>query len=486
MRLFNPVLIKNESSLPYTVFVYIILILFNISTVGSILNLIITIPQIIYVLYLIFKKKYNEAILAHFVFIITSITATTAIITSRVYNYASLKIIGSLSYSYLISILLFVLTYYRKHIEFKLNGLLKIFLFLAVTGSILGIYGLMFKEYYFEYFIIHSFYIVILIINLFLLRNNNSIDLISGAYYNALSLLIASPIATTISLLLGIHTMYGDFAATIQSEIDFYSICLLCGIYYIKRAINKVLAITAVCCLFFFFFFAGGGREIIILLVGLLAFIYVTYTKNRMVAIKEKKITKRIVTTLMIIGIFAVVGSGVFSNKESIFYYKFEDVRSIFNVLIEEDVDILHLSSYIATSPYVRVASLINIVYMGQDNIINLLFGQGYGGYFEDKLGLFSHLHNLEDGGWPLKYVQDGRFPYAHDSFAIIPLLNGIIGLILIMWISITYIRRIKINYMYFAVVPFLLISFYFSITYAVVGVFLLFASQYNFNRSKS
>lgn len=236
---------------------YIVLMLLNICTVGKTINILVVIPQYLFIIYLILNKKYDKAILFHFVFIITSITATTALIEVPIYNYVSIKLYGPFGLSYIISLILFIVTIKRSHLfSYPLQIVCKLLLFLSISGILLGLVGLIFSDYFEEYFFAHSIYILILLINLFILINNNSINLARKIYNNTLYLLIASPIATFIAFHLGFFTMYGpSFKAVIQTEIDFYSIALLIGIYYIKE---KKWAIISIGCLFLNLMISGG------------------------------------------------------------------------------------------------------------------------------------------------------------------------------------------------------------------------------------
>ena len=63
----------------------------------------------------------------------------------------------------------------------------------------------------------------------------------------------------------------------------------------------------------------------------------------------------------------------------------------------------------VSNSPkYTRIAEIANFYYNNRNNIFHLLFGNGYGGYFTDELGLLNGL-DLR-GGWSEDVIRTGRF----------------------------------------------------------------------------
>ena len=85
-----------------------------------------------------------------------------------------------------------------------------------------------------------------------------------------------------------------------------------------------------------------------------------------------------------------------------------------------------------------RIATTMNIVDNNKRNFIGLLLGQGFGGYFTDSLNMFAGL-NLSDGGWPDLDVRTGRYTRGHDTFATVPLLNGFLGLGILLYMCYKY-----------------------------------------------
>ena len=135
-------------------------------------------------------------------------------------------------------------------------------------------------------------------------------------------------------------------------------------------------------------------------------------------------------------------------------------------------------------SPYIRFASLYNILHEGLSNPLTLLFGNGYGGYFQDGLGLFNGI-DLSNGAWGDECIRTGRFTSGHDMMVTVPLFNGLIGVYLIGKIAILYFKRMKFNYLSSAVFFWILLKFYFNTIVAVIGLFLLFASEYKNEKIK-
>ena len=104
----------------------------------------------------------------------------------------------------------------------------------------------------------------------------------------------------------------------------------------------------------------------------------------------------------------------------TLFLIKLQNVFSLFSPNIDE----------IDTSPYVRIATTLNIFDNNKTNLIGLLFGQGFGGYFTDSLNMFVGLKLIrwEDG--LIWMVKNGTLSLeGMYTFATVPLLNGFLGL---------------------------------------------------------
>lgn len=458
--------------------IYFLLILINLLFASSPILLFITLFQVIYIYILIIKGKIDDAVFWHFVFTITSVSITTMLLKEGImYGYDSYKIISSLSFSYLNTVLLLLLSIKRKiKTDNLLFRLFKLLLFLFISGIILGFIGISFGDYFLEYFFIHAFYMLMIVLNALLLLLRNSEYLGKSLLGAIIALLIFSPICTTIVYLMGFSSAYGSFDALIQTELDFYSISLLFLLPYVRNIKYKLLICVSLFCLVYNILSAGGGREIMIIMIALFIFLFLILRGNLLLSNKSLKVLK--VSSIVIVSTFVYFILNVaLLDKSSIFAYKMEEVISLFSMFSAKDI--FELSEYVGPSLYVRIASLIDIVNDNLNSPLKLLIGNGYGGYFTDSLGMFSHRTTLEDGGWPLKYVLLGKFPYGHDSIAVVPLLNGLVGLYMIVVFAFKELKYINKNFLLFAFVPFLLISLYFCITFGVIAIVMIFTSEY-------
>ena len=88
------------------------IVLFNILTLSSVANIILTIPQYTVVLYLLFKKNISASVLLHFTFVILSLSAqrTLGMFEGKefsMYNYGTIKLIGPIRACYAMNVLYF-------------------------------------------------------------------------------------------------------------------------------------------------------------------------------------------------------------------------------------------------------------------------------------------------------------------------------------------------------------------------------------------
>lgn len=81
----------------------VILELINLLFIGSTLNLIITIPEIAYVLFLLFvKNDIKNALICHVLFCLTAFDTTTLDSEILLYSYSEVKLFGPITISYII------------------------------------------------------------------------------------------------------------------------------------------------------------------------------------------------------------------------------------------------------------------------------------------------------------------------------------------------------------------------------------------------
>ena len=89
----------------------IVIELLNIIFSDGLLNLIVTIPEIIYVVTLIINKKIERAIYFHLVFTILCFNTDYGLTTTDyLLSYAKIKLIGPITLSYGLCIIIWILT----------------------------------------------------------------------------------------------------------------------------------------------------------------------------------------------------------------------------------------------------------------------------------------------------------------------------------------------------------------------------------------
>jgi hypothetical protein len=461
----------------------------NYILVGHLSNIILSFPQFIIVIAFILKRDYKNAVFFHLLFIVTSISAVRAMLSRDVtmFSYSQLKAYSVIGVYQIISIILFILIrikYPNPTITECKNTLFyrfrNIVAYLGISATVIGIIGLIFSDYIGTYFMKNIVYMGFLFIHIdMLLRCINDTDFKKLMFENSICLLIAAPIAIFFCFsILRIGTSYGGIDSVImQSELSYFAIALLLLLLYSK---NIAWIVIALLCLSTNLLSSGRGGELMLFFVGIIIFLFVLFSKkNSFEQPKRKK--KLAVLFLCLVPVIITYYSYI--SVSQLTEIKFQQLTSLFNVFsIQNNFNALY---DIGSSPYIRVAEVLNIIDNGFNNFLFLLFGHGYGGYFTDSLHLFSGL-DLTGGAFSYEVVASGHFTSAHSVYPSALLFNGIIGLFLLLQLGIKYIKRIKMNFLSFAAIPLFFYGFYFNLQLALTSVFILFASEYNYSERKN
>ncbi len=442
------------------------------------MGLILPACEYCFVLYKIFRRNYPDALFWHLVFIITSLSSVSIEgmnidgISKSVYNYYSLKLIGPVGISYLMTIFLFMISL-KERVKIRdqiLNRLQLILLFLALCGDIIGILGFCFKKgYYMPDFIKYNIYIWITIFTLYSITHLFNTKYIDRCFYSSIPILSGSVIACTLCRSLGIYTTYGGLEIPYVSDLCYFGSILFIALFF--KSSNKWIVLPAVICYSILMSQAMSGKMVFFIIIALLYIIYLSYfNKEFQKSFKHIKILKFI--CILLIASISIYIPIILSDTSSLTAIKISAAISIFNG------DMANVSN----SPATRIAELANFLYNNRFNPFNLLFGNGYGGYFTDELGLMSNLDL--SGGWAEEVIQSGRFSSAHDTFSVVPLLNGLIGLYAILYIGLKIFNRTKFNYLSFVAIPWIIFTFYFNTLVATISLFFIIGSLYE-NREK-
>lgn len=450
------------------------LVLFNLITIGTPINLIITIPQALYIIFLLLHKKTAKALLYHILFVVTCISATSSAGMSdelrTIYSYSRVKLVDPVGLSYILSILILLLSL-KNTIKIKntlFYKLIKTFFTLGLTGFVMGLWGfLMDDNYAISGVLNYGIYILVLSINGYALILNYTTNLTKQFYELSIHVICAGIIATFVAYsFLGISTTYGGLNNIIlQPDLIYYAASLLLGLYVFKNDYRILIP------LFMYIIISlntSGGKTIAIFAFVLIYFIYTIYFSKYYKNTYSSYIKQYRVLSIIIIAFVILNGIGITFNNNNLFSQKLQQFLSLFSGNIS-DID---------TSLYIRVVSFWDIVCSFGYNPIRWLFGMGYGGYFIDVTGLLGQL-NLGEGAFSMEDIKTGYFHTAHDTFCSVPLINGFFGLYLLIRIVIKYIYRIKYNFLATAAIPWLLLTFYFNTQLALVGMMMLFGSEY-------
>lgn len=466
--------ISYKSVILYTLITFIA-IRFHESPLG----LLLTFPQCLLVLYYLLKCNLLEAYKWHLVFSLTCLAIPFSSITDpgesyALYNYSKFKLIGPLSLSLLISCaILFVAIFQKKKIVFPNNlftRLNKLLLYFSIYGIFVGVIGLFLMDYNLDAFITFTVYIIPLIINGAILLLLDSEIYKVKILSTILELLISSPFASLLFMLTGFLTTYSADKIIPQNELGYYSSILIFSIFYMKK---YLLPLGAGVLSFLFSFYGGTGGKGIIINIIFLVFFLVFLFKN-----KELAFRKRIVITRIVVIVFSFIcfSSATILVTNELFLWKLYNVVALFDIF--QGMGGIDL---IPNSPRIRIVSMINIFYPLTDNPIKVLLGTGYGGYFFDYINGFA-ISDLSHA-FSQYEISTGRFSRPHDTFAAVPLVNGIVGLWWVVKLSILYAKKYQQNFLSLASIPWLLLVFYYNPQYGLVGLIMLYVSDLHLNK---
>lgn len=455
-----------------------ILELLNILFVGKELNLLVAIPEVFFVLFVLYGiGNVRYAFLLHIIFCTTGFDATSALTEFELFSYTKVKLFGPLTVSYIILGMIWIKTSkikispdLRTTILFNFYNILKLFLF---YGTLVGIVGLAVFSYRLTDFIPPFLYLLVgyLYLDIYLRLYNRSY--LKKCYFVALCLIIASPVASFISyFILNVRSAYAGYDAIIYNEA-FLLAPVLIMIFFYKEEL-KGLSMISLCLYLMLILAAGRGGQFLAILVCLIMIAYLVYFspehKHGILANMVK-----IALPLSIIGI--VIYFSTLDAAESLATIKFNELLSMLGAFSDIGSNKMDLTS-IAESPYTRIAEVFNIIDNGFQNPLGLIFGKGYGGTFTDSTGMFA-LVDVSNGGYPMEVVQSGKYGAPHSFLPNILLFNGLVGLYMIVKLAIKYFRQIKYTPLIFATYTLFFYSFYFNTNLFITTSFALFAAEY-------
>lgn len=457
------------------IFFISIILLINGITNTTLTNLVVTIPQFCFVLYLIVVNRTDKAVFWHFIFFITSFTYygdvnSVGILELSSYNYAKFKLFGPISYSHVISIILLIVVTLKHSQHNNANGLFnqfyKLVLLFMISGFLIGFLGLAFSNYYIEGFINYGSYILLIFIHTSILLKYKS-NTLKKEFYDIISPVLA--ILPVINFIL--HYFNPDIRDS--SALSFYSLLIIPALLFRK---NVYLYLIGIAFLVHNSIVYGMSGKSLILFVSMIIITFIlSMPKSAGYIFPKRAHIIRVTMLISLISIPTIVTIiQITYGGSSFIVSKIHQVTTLFDFIINQgDIEA------IAPSPYVRVTSLINILYEGMYNPFVLLFGKGFGGYFQDSLNFFTNL-SLYNGGFSDKAILSGHYYTGHDTMVTVPMFNGLIGLFILLRVVWKSIKFSNNNFLILTAIPFLLLAFYFDTLIGVSGVLLLYAGSFN------
>jgi hypothetical protein len=218
------------------------------------------------------------------------------------------------------------------------------------------------------------------------------------------------------------------------------------------------------------------GSTFMALFVAIVLLIYIIYFKKP--TIKGRRFVRILLPVLLIIGIPIFINSVLLGAKVS--NTKLEQFTSLF-ALFDFSKSLPERLAMVGTSPYVRIAEVINIVDDGMNNIFTFFIGKGYGGYYTDAMELFNGI-DLSNGGFPDDMINVGRFYKGHSVYPTTLLYNGFIGLVLILKLGFSYLKRIDKTFLVFSGFMLFMYGFYFDTIALISNSIALFGAEYMIN----
>lgn len=363
-------------------------------------------------------KNIKKSFLLHIIFMLISNNFILTLDSVPIVNYSKLKVIGNLSYSYFILLFFFFIalcTGKNNRIKNLKNKELKHFYFLinffCLYPLIFSFLGFTFNEYYnMSRFIICFIYVINLLIYFFIIISLYSKEDYKLLYNILLILIFVSCIYPFTLKTLNEQGSYGGIKIWLYLDIVLFANIL----FFIKGFFSKFFLLIYI----FSFKFIASGRNILFLIITFYKVLIKLFKKNNLYIIY--------ILLLLTFFIFFINKEKVLlfiaKDKNSLFYYK---IRQIFSLLEFWNLEKM------PNSPKIRVIEAINIILTYLKKPWYLIFGFGFGGYYQDFSNLFQEV-SLKNGAFSDEIIKSGFFPNAHIQLLNIFLFNGLLGLIII------------------------------------------------------
>jgi len=454
----------------YTIFILSSITLLNFFLsdqiiLGNLFGLI----QILIVIYLILIKKVKTAFIWHLIFFVSSLNfsiMSDSVLESTVtYNYSKLKFFGAFPIVYILNLIFFIIIRKNGSKNQIFNKFIKEFLFINVIATFTGIFGLLLYGYSLHYFIVYFYYCSTLYFILTVFAR-----LFNFTYFilfrdTILLLLLISPICSLFLMLFNFNSFYGGVTTIPVNSLFLFVPFIL----FSKYKLNKPLYFLSLFSFSIVSLFSTGGKGVVFILLIILLIIF----------LKIKSLKRKFTFTFILIFSYLLIFNGpsldklyLPNNSGYLAVHKFNQFITIFDA--ESNLE------NVSTSPRVRIAETLNISYLYLNSPFKFLFGTGFGGYFEDYLGLFK-LIDLSKGSFSNEQIISGKFYRPHDSLPVIFLLYGLPGLVFYFrWGYKIFTKSVYSRY-FAGVIPWLILTYGFDLNIAITGVIFLYLACYEF-----
>ena len=471
----------NKSRQEFSLFIFAFVItLFNTINLHQSTVLFLSLPQYLLVFYCLFNKDYRAAFLFHSVFIATCVSRGIFIEEEvSPFLYINMRVYGPLTFNIIILFILWVSVQNKSVFVSKKSLLLtvrKTILYLLVSGSIIGLIGCLIIKYYDWHYLVTRFLFVaqcFLFVDIFIRLYNESYSRLFATA--VLCMIAAAPVASVISFsVFGVHSFYGFDLIPLYNPILTLTPCLIIALFQLENFKLKAISLIGLIFYVIHITILARGNQYLDIFVTLLLLGYLVYFKKG--SNFQLKSLKLMLPVLIVLVIPFVINKIVSSSDVSL--NKFEQFLSLFTFIDFSNGRVALQYDDIGSSPYIRVGELSNIIHEGIQNFFSFIFGKGFGGYYSDSLHFFDHL-DLSRGAFSNESALSGRFYTAHSAIPSVLHYNGLIGLLLMIKLAISYLRKVDRTFLVFAAFVLLVQSFYFDMYGCFAFTMALFGAEY-------
>lgn len=434
-------------------------ILSEYSLFGTIFSLV----QVSIVTFFLIQGRITKAFFLHLIFIVTSLNINFVSPESSdqfvPFNYSKLKIFDIIPVVLILNAIFLFLLKNKYNKLPSLSKFIRHYVILNLVAVSFGIYGLIFLNYSVHFFITYLYYSLIVFTTLVIFNKSSSYDFYQFFDRYFILLLAASPLSSALFYYFGNSSYYGGIETIPVNSVFIFTPFL----FLTSNKVNFIIKIFVFPSFFLVSIYSTGGKGVVFIVILVIFYFF-------------KKLNEYKISRYLFYGGIVFLVTLINSNdlvikdkNEFLMAQKFNQFVSVFQGSLEE----------VSTSPQVRLGEVANIIYSYKINPLKSFLGVGYGGYFEDYLGLFKYI-DLSKGSFDDEQINSGRYYRPHDSIPVILLLHGIFGILfLVFWMVYIFKFASRANNL-LGVIPWLVLTYGFDINIAIVGIFFLYLGLFD------